>query len=72
MDIKNKIIWRYKMQEEEKIEISKEELFEIVKRLGSEVIELRFELQIANQEIERLQRLINSLTDYTIKKTIQK
>jgi hypothetical protein len=59
------------MQEEE-IEISQKELFEIVKRLGSEIIELRSELQIANQEIERLQRLINLLTDYTIKKTIQK
>jgi hypothetical protein len=58
--------------QEEKIEISKEELFEIVKRLGSEIIELRSELQIAKQEIERLQRLINLLTDYTIKKTIQK
>jgi hypothetical protein len=72
MDIKNKIYGGAKMQEKEEIEISKEELFEIVKRLGSEVIELRFELQIANQEIERLQRLINSLTDYIIKKTIQK
>jgi hypothetical protein len=60
------------MQEKEEIEISKEELFEIVKRLGSEIIELRSELQIAHQEIERLQRLINLLTDYTIKKTIQK
>jgi hypothetical protein len=60
------------MQEKEEIEITKEELFQVVKRLGSEIIELRSELQIAKQEIERLQRLINLLTDYTIKKTIQK
>jgi hypothetical protein len=60
------------MQEKEEIEITKEELFQIVKRLGSEIVELRSELQIAKQEIERLQRLINLLTDYTIKKTIQK
>jgi hypothetical protein len=59
------------MQKEE-IEITKEELFQVVKRLGSEIVELRSELQIAKQEIERLQRLLNLLTDYTIKKTIQK
>jgi predicted metallo-beta-lactamase superfamily hydrolase len=61
----------FEMQEEE-IEISQKELLEIIKRLGSEIVELRYELKTTKQEIERLQRLINLLTDYAIKKSIQK
>jgi hypothetical protein len=71
MDIKNKIIWRYKMQEEEKIEISKEELLEVIRRLGSEIVELRSELQLTKQELKRLKKWVNSVSNYAIKKSIQ-
>jgi hypothetical protein len=58
--------------QEENFEITKEELFEIVKRLGSEIVELRYELKITKQELKRLKRWVNSVSDYAIKKTIQK
>jgi exonuclease VII small subunit len=58
--------------QEENFEITKEELFEIVKRLGSEIVELRYELKITKQELKRLKRWVNSVSDYAIKKSIQK
>jgi hypothetical protein len=57
--------------QEENFEITKEELFEIVKRLGSEIVELRYELKITKQELKRLKRWVNSVSDYAIKKSIQ-
>jgi hypothetical protein len=58
--------------QEENFEITKEELFEIVKRLGSEIVELRYELKITKQELKRLKKWVNSVSDYAIKKSIQK
>jgi hypothetical protein len=58
--------------QEENFEITKEELFEIVKRLGSEIVELRYELKITKQELKRLKRWVNSVSDFAIKKSIQK
>ena len=59
------------MQEEEKLEITKEELFEIVKRLGSEIVELRYELKTTKQELKRLKRWIKSVSDFSIKKAVE-
>jgi regulator of replication initiation timing len=56
---------------EKEIEITKEELFEMVKRLSNEVSELRFELKETKQEIKRLRKWIGQVSEFAIKKSVR-
>jgi hypothetical protein len=58
--------------QEEKIEVSQEELIEVVKRLSSEVMELQQELNRTKQELKRLRAWISQVSEFAIKKSIQK
>jgi hypothetical protein len=58
------------MQEE--IEITKEELFEVVKRLSSEIVELQHDLKRTKEELKRVKRWVGQVSDFAIKKSIQK
>jgi DNA mismatch repair protein MutH len=60
-----------KMKEEEKIEITQEELLEIIKRLGSEIVELRYELKTTKEELKRVKRWVGQVSEFAIKKSIQ-
>ena len=57
--------------QEETIEITKEELFEVVKRLSAEVVELQHELKRTKEELKRVKRWVNNVSDFAIKKSIQ-
>jgi DNA mismatch repair protein MutH len=59
------------MQEED-FEITKEELLEVIRRLGSEIIELRYELKETKQELKRVKKWVGQVSEFAIKKSIQK
>jgi hypothetical protein len=59
------------MQEED-FEITKEELLEVIRRLGSEIVELRYELKETKQEVKRLRKWVGQVSEFAIKKSIQK
>jgi peptidoglycan hydrolase CwlO-like protein len=56
---------------EKEFEFSQEDLLEVVKRLSSEVSELRFELQLSKQEIKRLKKWISEVSEFAIKKNVR-
>ena len=58
------------MQEKE-FEVSQEQLLEVVKRLSSEVYELRSELQLTKQEIKRLRKWISQVSEFSIKNRVR-
>jgi hypothetical protein len=58
------------MQEKE-FEVSQEELIEIIKRLSSEISLLRYELKETKEELKRVKRWVNSVSDYAIKKSVK-
>jgi DNA mismatch repair protein MutH len=70
MDIKNKIYGGAKMQEKE-IEVSQQELIEVVRRLSVEVMELQQELKMTKEELKRVKRWVGQVSEFAIKKSIQ-
>jgi hypothetical protein len=59
------------MQEKEGLEITQEELLQIIRRLGSEIVLLRYELKETKQELKRVKRWVGQVSDYAIKKSIR-
>jgi DNA mismatch repair protein MutH len=58
------------MQEKE-IEVSQQELIEVVRRLSLEVMELQQELKRTKEELKRVKKWVGQVSEFAIKKSIQ-